>query len=121
MGTVRVVIVDDVAHVREELSRTMRLGEGLKVVGQASDGREALRLVEESLPDVMLIDARMRGMDGLEATRRVKKEWPGVWVVLLTMHSECRADALAAGADVFLAKGCPVQELLDAVSIQKAD
>ena len=60
-------------------------------------------------------------MDGLEATRRVKREWPDVWVVVLTMHSECRADAFAAGADVFLAKGCPVQELLDAVSIQKPD
>ncbi len=117
MGTVRVVIVDDVTHVREELRRTLRLGKGLDVVGEAGDGREALRLVKEIRPDVMLIDARMGGMDGLEATRRVKKEWPDVWVVILTMHTECRADALAAGADVFLAKGCPIQELLDAVSI----
>ena len=105
MGTVRVVIVDDVAHVRGELRRTMRLGKGLEVVGEADDGREALRLVEESRPDVMLIDARMRGMDGLEATRRVKKKWPDIWVVVLTMHCEYRANALAAGADAFLAKG----------------
>lgn len=121
MGTVRVVIVDDVAHVREELRRTMRLGKGLEVVGEAGNGREALCLVNESRPDVMLIDARMGVMDGLEATRRVKKEWPDVWVVVLTIHSEYQSDALAAGADVFLAKGCPVQELLDAVSIQKPD
>ena len=99
----------------------MRLGKGLEVVGEANDGHEALSLVEESRPDVVLIDARMGGMDGLEATRRVKNEWPDVWVVVLTMHSEYRADALEAGADVFLAKGCPVQELLDAVSIQKPD
>ena len=116
MGTVRVVIVDDVPHVREELRRTMELRQGLEVVGEASNGHEALRVVEEGRPDVVLMDARMGGMDGLEATRRVKKEWPEVRVVVLTVHGEYRADALAAGADAFLAKGCPVQELMEAVS-----
>ena len=112
----RVVIADDMAHVRDGLRRAIELGDGLEAVGEARDGLEAFRLVREARPDVVLMDARMPRMDGLEATRQIKERWPEVRVVILTIHADHRAEADAAGADVFLAKGCPIQELLDALT-----
>ena len=120
LGTVKVVIVDDASHVREQLKRVMMLGKDIKVVGEADDGREAVRIVKQSQPDVVLMDAKMPGMDGIEATRRVKKNWPEVRVVVLTMHGELRAEALLAGADEFLAKGCSIEALLEAVSFGRS-
>ena len=87
----------------------------LEVVGEAANGQAAVRLVEECRPDVVLMDARMPVMDGLEATRLIKDTWPRVKVVVLTVYATCRADALAAGADAFLVKGCPPDELLEAI------
>lgn len=88
---------------------------GIEVVGEADDGREAVRLVEERRPDAVLMDAKMPAMDGLTATRLIKESWPGTKVIILTMYGSHRADALASGADVFLVKGCPTQELLEAI------
>jgi DNA-binding NarL/FixJ family response regulator len=85
------------------------------VVGEAADGREAVRLVGELHPDVVLMDARMPVMDGLEATRLIKAQWPEVRVVMLTIHPGCRDEALAADAHAFLVKGCPAKDLLEAV------
>jgi DNA-binding NarL/FixJ family response regulator len=87
----------------------------IEVVGEAANGREAVRLVEECRPDVVLMDARMPVMDGLQATRLIKDQWPTVRVVVLTVYAARRADALAAGADAFLVKGCPTEELLKAI------
>jgi DNA-binding NarL/FixJ family response regulator len=61
------------------------------------------------------MDARMPEVDGLEATRLIKNRWPGVKVVVLTLYATYRAEALAAGADVFLVKGCPNAELFAAI------
>ena len=116
MGKTRVVIVDDVAHVREGLRDALQLDQKIEVVGEAADGQSALNLVSESQPDVVLMDARMPLMDGIQATTAIKHRWPLIRVVVLTIHSQCRQEALAAGADEFLIKGCPVQELLTAVS-----
>jgi CheY-like chemotaxis protein len=64
---------------------------------------------------VVLMDARMPVMDGLQATRLIKDQWPHVRVVVLTVYAARRAEALAAGADAFLVKGCPAEELLQAI------
>ena len=87
----------------------------VEVVGEAADGQKAVRLVEECRPDVVLMDARMPVMDGVEATRLIKNKWPEVKVVVLTMYPAYQAEALAAGADAFLVKGCLPEELLEAI------
>lgn len=89
--------------------------EHIEVVGEASDGQEAVAQAESLHPDVILMDVQMPVMDGLEATRRIKSQWPEVKVVALTMHANYRSQALAAGADAFLLKGCTAEELQAAI------
>ena len=98
-----------------EQDETVEACPTVEVVGEAADGQETVRLVEERQPDVVLMDARMPVMDGLEATRTIKDRWPEIKVVVLTMYCAFRADALAAGADAFLVKGCSPEELLAAI------
>ena len=112
---VRVLIADDRSRSRRALKALLSTDPGIDVVGEAEDGREALRLVEECRPDAVLMDARMPAMDGLTATRLIKERWPEVRVVVLTMYGARRADAVAAGADAFLVKGCLTDELLGAI------
>lgn len=122
---VRVLIADDQPRARKALKAligTIGLDgqrqdsqSAIEVVGEAGDGSEALRLVNECQPDVVLMDIRMPGMDGLEATRLIKRNFHAVQVLVLTMYSSDRTDALAAGADAFLVKGCPSDELEQAI------
>jgi DNA-binding NarL/FixJ family response regulator len=121
---VRVLIADDQPRARKALRALLAtIGldgrrddqSAIEVVGEARDGSEALRLVKEYQPDIVLMDIRMPGMDGLEATRFIKQNFRATKVVVLTMYSSERTDALAAGADVFLIKGCPSEELEQAI------
>jgi DNA-binding NarL/FixJ family response regulator len=114
MEKARILIVDDQASVREGLRTVLEL-EGLEIVGEAAEGREAVQLMEELQPNAVLMDARMPVMDGLDATRLIKDRWPEVKVIVLTMYASYQADALAAGADAFLVKGCAAEELLEAI------
>jgi DNA-binding NarL/FixJ family response regulator len=111
----RVLIADDRPRSRSGLRAVLALRPEIEIVGEAADGREAVRLAEECRPDVVLMDARMPVMDGVEATRLIKDTWPEVKVIVLTIHTSYRADALAAGADAFLVKGRAAQELLEAI------
>ncbi len=110
----RVLIGDDEARARRSLKALLTTWPEIDVIGEAADGQEVVRLVEERRPDVVLIDIRMPIMGGLEATRIIKSRYPGSRVIVLTMYADHRADALAAGADVFLLKGHP-EELLKAL------
>jgi DNA-binding NarL/FixJ family response regulator len=113
---IRVLIVDDQPRacrsVRALLSTCIRAPE----IREASNGREAVRLVEELPPDLVLMDVRMPEMDGLEATGQIKAGWPQVKVIVLSMYIEHRDEALAAGADAFVGKGEAPEKLLDVVS-----
>ena len=110
-----VLIADDQQPVRDGLRCLLSLSSQVEVVGEAADGQDALDLVAERHPDVVLMDIQMPVMDGLEATRRIKRDWPDVRVIVLTMYARYRAKAIAAGADVFLLKGCSPQMLQCAI------
>jgi DNA-binding NarL/FixJ family response regulator len=112
---VRVLVADDHPHSRRGLRVLLATSPEVEVVGEAANGQQTLCLVEECQPDVVLMDVRMPMLDGLEAARIIKSRWPEVRVVLLTMHAAYQADALAAGADGFLLKGCPTENLLAAI------
>ena len=82
---IRVVVVDDHLVVREGLHMMLEIaGEGFTLLGEAADGTAALRMVEELQPDVVLMDLRMPGMDGLEAITQLRERWPHIAVVILT-------------------------------------
>lgn len=113
--SIRVLIADDHPRSRRGLRALLATWAGVKVVGEAADGQEAVQLVETHHPDVVLMDANMPVMDGLEATRQIKEQWPHTKIILLTVYNGRRAEAFAAGIDIFLAKGCPIDMLYSAI------
>ena len=122
--TKRVLICDDEPRARQALKALLLTREvtcqdesssRIHVAAEARDGNEAVQLVKTILPEVVVIDALMPGMDGLEATGFIKKNWPEVRVVLLTMHPDQRTAALNAGADAFLLKGCQGETLIETI------
>ena len=117
---VRVLIADDQVHIRKGLQALLTAWPEIEVVGMAANGIEVVRLVEKCRPDVALMDILEPVVDGLETIRLIKSRWPQVRIVVLTMYTAHRAAALAAGADAFLLKGCPAQDLLEAISSHAA-
>ncbi len=116
MHRIQVLLADDRPAARRGLRALLGTRPEIEVVGEAKDGQGAVRLVAELQPDVVLMDVSMPVVDGLEATRLLKSQWPHIRVIILTMYELYRADALAAGADLFLLKGCPTQELMAAIT-----
>jgi NarL family two-component system response regulator LiaR len=106
---VKILVVDDDALVTRSLRVLLSREADLHVIGTAGDGAAAVAFCERSLPDAVLMDIRMPGMDGVEATREIKRRWPGVRVVILTtfQDDESIRGALAAGADGYLLKSAP--------------
>ena len=113
----RILIADDHALVREGL-RTMLSGEeGIEVIAEAHDGRQALTLCRELMPDLVLMDVRMPVMDGLEATKHIKSEMPQTSVMMVTMHEnpDYLFEAVKAGAAGYVLKDASGERLLGAV------
>lgn len=114
MEAIRVLVVDDHALVRNALIEALNLEEDIVVVGQASDGEEAIGKVRELSPDIVLMDVRMPKLGGLEATRCVKRHFPGVRVILLSAYNERHRARLAGkiGASGYISKNRPVVEIV---------
>jgi NarL family two-component system response regulator YdfI len=115
---IRVVVADDHPVVREGLRMMLEeMTEGLELVGEATNGEAAVRLAGETQPDVVLMDVRMPGMDGLEALERIRKQWPQIAVLILTTYNEDElvVRGLQTGASGYLLKDCSSETLLNAI------
>ena len=119
---IRLMLADDHRMLREGLRRSLS-EEGFEVVGEASDGDEAVRLAGELLPDVVLMDVTMPHVDGVEATRRLHKTHPDIRVVMLTMHADesVISEAIRAGAVGYLVKDCSTDEIAEMVRMAASD
>ncbi|MHB1488033.1 MAG: response regulator transcription factor [Acidimicrobiales bacterium] len=115
--SVRLVVADDHTMMRDGLRRALT-DFGLEVIGEAADGQAAVDLAEELQPDVVLMDISMPVLDGIAATRIIRKSWPGVQVVMLTMHSDesLLRQAIQAGAAGYLVKDASAEEVVDIVT-----
>jgi serine phosphatase RsbU (regulator of sigma subunit)/DNA-binding NarL/FixJ family response regulator len=114
---IRVMIVDDHSMVRRGLATILRVKSALKLVGEASNGQEALQVCENAQPDVILMDLVMPEMDGAAATRAIRARWPQIQVIALTSFKEKELvqGALEAGAIGYLLKNISADELVDAI------
>ncbi len=115
MDTIRILLADDHQVVREGLRHMLELEEDMEVVGEAANAKEALTLVELLSPEVILIDIKMPGMDGIELTRQLKEKQPSCNVIMLTLYDEYLAQAIEAGAAGYLLKDIKREELTRAI------
>ena len=117
MKKIRVLIVDDHTLVRAGIRSLLTLVENIEVIGEASDGKEALSKIERLRPDVVLMDLAMPIMGGLEATRRLRRDFPGIKVLALTQYddSEYVIPVIEAGASGFVTKMSAFSELAAAI------
>lgn len=116
--SLRVVVVDDQQLVRSGFSMILSVEPGIEVVGEASDGRAAIELVERLRPDLVLMDVQMPVMDGIEATREIASRNLGKVIILTTFdRDDYLIDALRAGASGFLLKNAEPERLIDAVRV----
>jgi two-component system response regulator NreC len=113
----KIILAEDHTHFRQFIKESIEDVEGLTVVGEAGDGVELLRLLEEGLPDLIILDIAMPRLQGLEAAKQIKAAYPKVKVLILTMHNnkEYLEEAMAAGAEGFLLKEGADTELIGAI------
>lgn len=119
----RLLIVDDHAFIRRGVQAILQSFPEWELCGEAGDGEEAVRLAEALKPEVILMDVTMPGLNGIEATRVIRKAQPKIKIVLLTLHesTEILRNGFRAGATGYLLKADAEQELLKALRIVVAD
>ena len=115
MQKTKVLIVDDSAVVRDGLHSVIRAHSDIEIVGDARNGLEAIAKAEELGPNVILMDARMPEMGGIEATRHIKKHLPDTKVLLFTAYDNRVEEALTAGVSHYMTKDCRREDLLNAI------
>ena len=117
MLPITVLLVDDHQVVREGLRRMLELEDDIRVIGEAANMEEALHLAELHSPDVILMDIKMPGGDGVEATRRLKGKLSTCHIIMLTLYEEYIAEAIEAGAVGYLLKDVKREELSQAIRV----
>ncbi|MFO0915116.1 MAG: response regulator transcription factor [Pirellulales bacterium] len=119
MDPIRVLLVDDQVLFRDGLRKLLSVQRGLEVVGEAADGAQAIEKIRELAPDIVLMDLRMKVMSGVEATRRLKAEFPECRVIVLTTFDDDDDvfAALRAGAIGYLLKDAPTDRLVEAIQL----
>ncbi len=117
MSKIRILLVDDHALFREGIASVLNSQHDMEVVGEASDGLEAVVMARKLRPDVILMDVSMPGSDGLEATRQIKQELPEARIVMLTVHDEDEKlfDAVRYGAQGYLLKTIRAAQLVEMI------
>lgn len=115
--SIKVLIVDDHKIVRDGLRILIDKQNDMKVVAEAEDGQVAIKLAKKLLPDIVIMDITMPGMNGIDATRRIISENPAIKIIALSMHSDKRfvTGMLDAGASGYLLKDCAFNELAGAI------
>jgi two-component system response regulator AlgR len=114
--TLRILIVDDQRRTRQSLKALLETKFQPMEILEAANGLEAAHCAEETQPQIVLMDARMPEMDGVEATRHIKAMAASTFVIVLSMYADYRAAAFAAGADEFVNKDESSERLLEAVT-----
>jgi DNA-binding NarL/FixJ family response regulator len=113
---IRLLLVDDHQVVREGLRRMIEIEDGLRVIGEAGDGREAVLKAQELHPDVIIMDLKMPGMDGISATSAIKQLLPDIHVLILTLYAEDFVkQAIEAGASGYLLKDSDTEQITKAI------
>ena len=118
---IKILIVDDQPRTRRSLKALLSTCVRADVIREAAGGMEAVQVVQEAHPDLVLMDVQMPGMDGLQATRLIKASWPSVSIIALSMYNDYRVEALAAGASAFISKGDSPDSLLEAIEKMAAN
>ncbi len=112
---IKILLVDDHELVRRGLRRVLELEEDMKVVGDCANADESLFHVEMLSPDIVLMDVKMPGLNGIEATRRLKEKRPACKVIMLTLYDEYFLESIEAGADNYILKDAKCAELAQAI------
>jgi DNA-binding NarL/FixJ family response regulator len=113
----KILLCDDQAVIRDGLEMLLNLEKDFQVVGSAQDGAEAVELAEQKRPDLILMDLKMPGVNGIEATRRIRAKFPEIKILVLTTYDEDEwvFDAIRAGASGYLLKDTPRQKIVEAI------
>jgi NarL family two-component system response regulator LiaR len=120
--SIRVLLADDHGMVRRGIIAYLRNQAGVEIIGEAKNGREAVKLCEENRPDVVLMDLVMPEMNGVAATREIHQKWPDIQIIALTsfQEKEMIRDVLQAGAISYLLKDATGEELAEAIRAAQA-
>lgn len=118
MNTLNIVLVDDHVLVRDGIKALLEEEQGLTVIDEASNGLEALTVLQKQQPNILIVDIRMPQMNGIEVVKEVKKNYPQIKTLVLSMHDseEYVLSAIEAGADGYLLKGASKEEFLKALN-----
>lgn len=113
----KILLCDDQAIIRDGLEMLLTLERDMQVVGSASDGAEAIELAAQKQPDLILMDLKMPGVNGIEATRNIRARFPHIKILVLTTYDddEWVFDAIRAGASGYLLKDTPRQKIIEAI------